>query len=384
MAGRNRWLAALRATQTGWTLVGLTLLLALLLEGGARIVSGVRAWRIGVDYRLGLDALRGTPWIEEYFDELFRSTDLEWRSYVYWRRRPFRGRYVNVDENGFRRTWQDPRTPSTKPIRIFAFGGSTMWGMGARDEFTIASYLAKGLSEATSDARIEVTNFGELGYVSTQGLLSLEVALQRGNVPDVVVFYDGVNDAFSSFQNAVAGSPQNELRRRLSFENLRLAALMELADGSAALAPLLRKVQDGVWLQAYERRTPEQRHALARDTLELYRSNLEIAGALGRRYGFRSLFYWQPNVFSKRRPTDDERGIMEGLDLWREFFQATYEVVRSDGELARDPGFHDLQDVFGDSAQPYYFDCCHTNERANEIVAERMLPDVAALVDVAR
>lgn len=384
MARRDRWLAVLRGVRTGWTMIGLTLLLALLLEGGARIVSAVRAWRIGVDYRLGLDALRGTPWIEEYFEELFRSTRLEWRSYVYWRRRPFAGRYVNVDENGFRRTWQDPRQPGGRPTRIFAFGGSTLWGMGARDEFTIPSLLAKGLAERAPDARIEVTNFAELGYVSTQEVMSLEIALRRGDVPDLVIFYDGVNDVFSSFQNGVAGSPQNETRMRSRYEDSRLAALLDVVEGSAALAPLVKRVQDRAWFAAYERRTRDERDALARDTVEIYESNLAIVDALGRRYGFRSLFYWQPVVFSKQRPTDDERGAVEGLDLWREFFQATYAVARSDDDLVRNPSFHDIQDVFGDSREPYYFDCCHTNERANEVVARRMLRDVAPLVDPGR
>jgi lysophospholipase L1-like esterase len=365
-------------------MVGIALLLALLLEGGARAVAAVRNWRTGGDYRLDLDALRGTPWIGDYFDELFRSTRLEWHSYVYWRRRPFSGRYVNVDENGFRRTWRDP-TPQAgaRPTRIFAFGGSTLWGMGARDEFTVPSCLARQLSERVPGARVEVTNFAELGYVSTQEVISLEVALQRGNVPDLVIFYDGINDVFSSFQNGVAGSPQNETRLRASFEKPALSTLLKLAQGSAALAPLLRWAQDRAWHDAYERRTPDQRSALARDTVGVYKANLALVEALGRRYGFRTLFYWQPVVFSKRRPTGDERDTVAGLDLWREFFEATYAAVRSDEELVRTPGFHDIQDVFGDSAEPYYFDCCHTNERANEIVAWRMLSDVAPLVGVA-
>src|SRR5262245_42032307 len=125
MAGTNRWIRALRGAQTAWTMVGLTLLLALVLEGAARVVTAVRSWRIGGDYRLHHDALAGTPWIEEYFRELFGSTRLAWRPYVYWRRRPFTSRYVNVDEHGLRRSWRDPRAQTGgRPIRVFAFGGS--------------------------------------------------------------------------------------------------------------------------------------------------------------------------------------------------------------------------------------------------------------------
>jgi lysophospholipase L1-like esterase len=365
-------------------MVGLTLLLALLAEGGARIVWAVRGWRTGGDVRLGLEAIRGVPWIEEYFDELFRSTRLEWRSYVYWRRRPFTGRYVNVDENGFRRTWRDPRAkPNARPIRIFVFGGSTLWGMGARDEFTIPSYLAKLLAEHAPGARIEVTNFGELGYVSTQEVLSLQIALQRGDVPDIAIFYHAINDVFSSFQNGRAGSPQNEIRRRVIFENLGLAVLLRIVDVSKALQPLIHRVQDAAWLAAYERRTPDEREALSRETVQVYRANLEMAEALGRHHGFRCLFYWQPVVFSKQRPTADERAIIDRF-IFREFFAATYAIARSDEDLARMSGFHDIEDVFGDRPEPFYFDCCHTNEQSNEIVARRIFGDVAPLIQPGR
>jgi lysophospholipase L1-like esterase len=381
MAEIGRGLRVLRAARTAWVMVGLTLLLALVLEGGARLVTAVRARFVGIDYRARSDALADSPWIEEYFGELFRSTRLEWRSYVYWRRRPFSGRYVNVDEDGFRRTWRAPETDAGgRAVRIFAFGGSTMWGMGARDEFTIPSQLAKLVAEHAPEARVEVTNYGELGYVSTQELVSLELALRRGDVPDVVLFYDAINDVFASFQNGEAGSPQNEVKRQTAFEHLRRAALLDVAFGSAALQPLLQRVQRAAWLDGYARRTPEQRQALARDTLDVIKANLGFAEALGQRYGFRTLAYWQPAVFSKRRPTEGERRTAAKSDLWREFFEATYALAARDPDLARNPAFHDIQDVFGEDPRPYYFDCCHTNERANEVVARRMLADVVPLL----
>jgi hypothetical protein len=143
-------------------------------------------------------------------------------------------------------------------------------------------------------------------------------------------------------------------------------------------------VQDAAWLDAYARRSPEQRQALARDTLGVFKANVDLAEALGRRYGFRTLSYWQPVVYSKRRPTEDELRSVAGLDLWREFFEATYALAARDPDLARNPAFHDIQDVFGDEPRPFYFDCCHTNEQANEVVARRMFEDVAPLVGSSR
>jgi len=66
------------------------------------------------------------------------------------------------------------------PVHLFAFGGSTMWGWGARDDYTIVSYLSKLLDEKGYPA--EVTNYGQLNYVSTQEVIALLRCIQRGNV----------------------------------------------------------------------------------------------------------------------------------------------------------------------------------------------------------
>ena len=46
-----------------------------------------------------------------------------------------------------------------------------------------------------------VVNFGESGFVSTQGVIQLILELQSGNIPDLVIFYDGVNDVYAAYQS---------------------------------------------------------------------------------------------------------------------------------------------------------------------------------------
>ena len=153
-------------------------------------------------------------WVTPYFESLDESAAMRWAPYVYWRRQAYESPYINIDGRGIRRTWQSG--PETIPKRrIFVFGGSAVWGSGARDEFTIPSTLAKTLGQAGVDA--EVTNFGESGYVSTQELLTLLLELREGNVPDVAIFYNGPNDVFAAHQQGVAGLPQNEFNRRAEF-----------------------------------------------------------------------------------------------------------------------------------------------------------------------
>ncbi|MER3445854.1 MAG: hypothetical protein C4291_03015 [Candidatus Dadabacteria bacterium] len=79
------------------------------------------------------------------------------------------------------------------------FGGSTMWGTEARDDFTIPSILSKKLWRR--GIRCDIVNFSGSGYVSTQEVIALLIELQRGNIPNLVIFYDGINDTYSAYQH---------------------------------------------------------------------------------------------------------------------------------------------------------------------------------------
>ncbi|MGO9118307.1 MAG: SGNH/GDSL hydrolase family protein [Desulfomonilaceae bacterium] len=154
---------------------------------------------------------------EGYWDE-YHPYSLRWEPYVYWRRERTEGRYVNVSESGVRRTWTSKTSrTSDGPCRIWCFGGSTMWGDGARDKFTIPSHIAKILSQQMPSTNVEVVNFGEIAYVSTQEFLTLYMKLRQGERPDVVIFYDGVNDVYSAYHNKEVGLPQYEYDRRSDF-----------------------------------------------------------------------------------------------------------------------------------------------------------------------
>src|SRR6202035_4072960 len=105
--------------------------------------------------------------------------------------RPYRSRYFNIGNQGLRVTVGAKPLAGVQdhPIRIFMFGGSTMWGEGARDPYTIPSWL-QGMLNA-SPRPVQVTNYGQDAYVNTQEMLALFEQLRKGNVPDIAIFYDG-------------------------------------------------------------------------------------------------------------------------------------------------------------------------------------------------
>ena len=240
------------------------------------------------DWRARADTYTDPSWVEAYYREFRRSDVLRWRPYVYWRKKPYRGQYINVDSSGLRIT-PGPTSPhrgSGRALRIFMFGGSTLWGTGARDAFTIPAVVASDLRR--SGLSVEVSNFGQSGYVSTQSLVALLLELRAGRRPDVVVFYDGINDTFSAFAQQRIGLPQNEKNRSADF-NLSQASvarlgrlvLRDVANRSATVQLARRVLRrsaggDSLW-------RPSNPDSLATLVVTTYLSNLEVLRALSTR-----------------------------------------------------------------------------------------------------
>lgn len=388
------------AARDGWLVVGISLLMFMFIEGGLRLASSMKArltpHAVANDVGVLTDTYGEATWPREYEAELDRSYKVHWRPYVYWRRKAFQGEHINVDTSGIRLTVRPSSQPaSAAQSKVFMFGGSTMWGTAARDSFTIPSIVASEL--AAAGVAKDVTNFAETGYVSTQAALALLLELRKGNVPDVVIFYDGVNDTFSAYQQQVAGKPLNEYNRVEDFNlsrgfaagRRRQIVLRDVSNG-------LRTVQLSRWL--LQRTGLERVRGTATDTsftlqatrgdtladevVAAYRSNIDMVRALGERHGFKSLFYWQPTIFDKPQLTDFEQARRADMESVAPFFQATAAAIRRSGLSGDTHGFHDLSDIFAEVHDPVFVDWCHLRESGNMIIARRIARDILDLVSV--
>src|SRR5262245_56086849 len=139
---------------------------------------------------------------KEAIDKLLKETwsrPFVYETFTQFKESPYRGDYVNVDENGFRiGKNQGPWPPSPGNLNIFLFGGSTTFGYGVPDHQTIASYLQQFLSDKLG-REVRVYNFGRGFYYSTQERILLEKLLSSGFHPDLAVFIDGYNDFMYRF-----------------------------------------------------------------------------------------------------------------------------------------------------------------------------------------
>lgn len=320
---------------------------------------------------LEADAYSEADWVEPYLNDYFRIR-LRWEPYLYWRRRPFESQWINVDEQGIRRTAPGRVAPAgEKTPRIFVFGGSTTWGEGARDDATIPSHLARTLAEAGIPA--EVVNMGEGGYVSTQELIWLLRELQQGNVPDIALFYNGLNDMYSAAQSGEAGIPQNEWNRRAEFNvSFRRIQVLELAlfgpRTGLYTARLLHRIRMGDGGGA-----PELPEGLAREVADVYLSNLRTIEALGEAYGFTPLVFWQPVLYNKPLRTPFEESLKETQPAHFEpFFDEAEGYMLQAFEEQDLPFVHYIGDLFAERADPFYIDFAHVSEVGNRMIAERI------------
>jgi lysophospholipase L1-like esterase len=390
----SAWVSVRRAVRDGWLVLGIAALLFLALEGTVRGLA-----RVGVlapapstpslDPRANADTYRDREAARAYFDEFRRSDTAQWSPYTYWRRLPFSGRLINVDRDGLRVT-PAPTAADVGPdaLTIWVFGGSTVWGTGAEDEATIPSRIQQGLRARGIPA--VVTNFGESGYVSTQEVVMLIRALQERAAPDVVLFYDGINDSFSAWQQQEAGLPQNEFNRVAEFNLSQLSAasrrrrllLRDVAYGSEVVRrarALLASSRAAAPADAAAG-VPARDSMLLAKVVSTYLANRTIVQALGAQYGFSSVFVWQPSIFEKASLTPYEQSQRDAMPGFGPFYQAVTRALRrvvADSSTSRD--VVDLSTSLQDVREPLFIDWCHLGETGNALMAEQIVDRLVRL-----
>jgi lysophospholipase L1-like esterase len=378
---------AAAALRTFWLLLGLSLLLLLTLEAALRGVFALKdcvGKPTSPDPRVLRDGYAGETWPIDHARELEALSD-RWEPYVYFRQRPFAGKTITIDSLGRRAVWRPTSVDGQiAPLKILTLGGSSLWGFGARDDQTIPSLLARTLHERGIAA--EIRNLAEIGYVNTQELVALVRELQGGYRPDVVLFYDGVNDTTSAL---LAGEPTlttNEVNRRREFNLLQSpgrmsAALVGRLVANSALQRLAESISRRVLgPPANPHPVPADPAVLARGVVDGYRANIGVVDALAKAYGFRPLFVWQPVVFAKAKPTPFEREEAAKYAWTEPIFAEVAREVRNAADLKARRDFVDLSDVFRETDPLVFIDYCHTTEAGNARIAEAVLAHLVEMI----
>ncbi len=207
--------------------------------------------------------------------------------YTLFKERPFKGKYVNVSENGFRIVKdQGPWPPDTNNFNIFLFGGSTTFNYGVPDDHTIASRIQQCLSLSLRNKRVCVYNFGRGNYFSSQERVLFEKLLSNGYMSDLAIFIDGINDFYYYNDEPLYTD--------------KLARFVETGGGILFRIPLLKLLEElrgnnkhsdlALDLNEEKYNKPD----LINDTINRYLANKKLMENAGKAFGVKTLFVWQP------------------------------------------------------------------------------------------
>jgi lysophospholipase L1-like esterase len=333
------------------------------------------------DIRANSPYYRSQPWAAQFWREFIASRKSQYQPHVLWRRAPMAGQTINIDARGIR------VTPGAECIagsfKVFAFGGSNMWGTGSPDWATIPAYLQSGL-KTLKHGPICVVNFGESGFTSTQGVIELMVQLQAGNIPDVTISFDGSNDIFAAYQSGRAGLNENNDQLAARFERrevpkknpvialLELSSLHDLAVSLVTKLRLRPEVPSAPKIVTYATKGIDPAN-LADSIVQTYRGNYNIVGGLAQRYGFKSFFFWPPYIaVGKKALTPDEAELKHAVDpALTKLYLLAYRKIELLAPQQKNLLY--LGGIFDGYEPLLWLDDVHVTPVGNKLIAQRML-----------
>ena len=292
--------------------------------------------------------------------------------YFHWRRPSLHTKYTNVDDAGIRKTIKHPNKNAKK---VFVMGGSTTWSTGAPDDMTIPSILQRLLGPD-----YDVYNLGETAFVAAQELNYLLKKLADGDVPDIVIFYDGNNDGYAgAYSPGIPRDPLNlrqyEMIKQKGFvyNGIRYIFYKRL-NYSILFDWISKKVEksndDKLWDQNIKGREKE----LVSQVVNYYEAHIRQVKALSREYGFQVYFFWQPHLLNLSRNVHPyEQEIINNSAPGRvESQRQVYLQAKERFSNREDEDIFFLGDVLNESKEPIFIDWSHISPRGNQIIAEKM------------
>ncbi len=311
--------------------------------------------------------------------------------FVVWRSNPIINcDSITINEDGFRLTPEASRNPDA--FSVLMLGGSAMWGAGVSDSRTIAAYLQRDLSELI-DKPVAVFNLAQPGHSTTQEVIELMLQLRNGNIPDLVIFYDGFNDVWGAYENGLAGVHH-------SLESI--AGRVEGTDEALGIMPLWEIIltKTNTWLLVTSLRS---KGILSQETVEIptyrtmginfdtltsqvvsvYFGNCRVVEALADFYEFDCLFIWHPTIWTGDKALTDREHIFYegghesflagGDPAFKELLEASFDLFEE--SITDSTRYFSFRTIFDKIEDGVYFDYsgAHVSAKANEMIAEELI-----------
>jgi lysophospholipase L1-like esterase len=265
----------------------------------------------------------------------------------------------------------DPRRNRT----VWMFGGSTVRGNAHVDENkTLPAFLAKFLNEHAKPRHCSVANLGENGFNSLlESKYLAKMLTQSTSAPQVVIFYDGANDAF---QYAEYRDPQGHVGYR------RLKAFVESYRRSwgGILKPLNAAIHASYTNELLDR-ISMFRAPVLQDSPDLEKMvehgvrRYDYVARTADCYGARFVLIWQPILWAEKCEQagvkESEKALfvdMNNFPVLRQSIGNTYDALEK--ALGDRPYFVTLRNALCNRSTGLYWpDGIHLKPEGNELMA---------------
>jgi hypothetical protein len=310
-----------------------------------------------------LPSLRMHPWVVKHLTE-FGNLKTLYQDYTIWRRAPFKGETITINEQGHRVHGINTNQGASQ---TWFFGGSSMWGYGVNDENTIPAIF-----EQLTNAKAK--NFGEVGYTAHQSLNSLEREAVAQPWPNNVIFYDGVNDVLHKCReenNYFSSAQEYIIKMRLEEDKSTLLSSNEnvvfsLKRPFEPIIMVFRRLMSSSDMNEVKYdgdADPKKRRQIA----EAMYNDWLAAKMFTEAGGARFYAVLQPVAFIGS-PNADYLPEVNNLKSLKHQYEILYQEFR---RVLSEKRFEylDLTGLFNDG-NDYYIDFCHLNPEGNKLVAQ--------------
>jgi hypothetical protein len=304
-------------------------------------------------------AYQGQDWYGEYladFGWLFRE-DVAWRPLDQYRLRDVTTRHVNVIDRE-RRSWVAPPC-SCRRLSVWLYGGSAAFGLGQRDEHTIASHLAR-IAHAEG-ITVDVHNRGMPGDLHWNAAQRFAWDLVEDPPPDLVLFYDGANELWGA--HSLNQEELGDIRRPIDPLVEDIWRELDRVPDQVPPGPA------GAELQGDLPARPLSTAETGRLAADRYDRSRKLSSDTATANGLPIRWYWQPSRVSRPLVAAEPHGDDSTEAYLREFYGSAAAALPDD--------VVDLSDVFSQTTEPLFSDEVHHNEEGARLVALALYRNLA-------
>lgn len=336
-------------------------------------------------YKIYMESKSSDHEVSQYDDinlSEVRKLKTEYKDFIVWRRKDHRSQDINIT-NGVRFT---PKEYDEEKTAIWFFGGSTTWGYGVSDKETYPYYVGKRL-------KYKVENFGETGYVARQSLAYLNNLFinQDYEIPEKIVFYDGVNDVTHRCRSEINGlATDREFYINNKVQDVQVLGtskhIFSFQSTFNQLIKFTELVSNKIFLSRQEREKlyasdlfncvsdKDKADYIARTLVSTWTAAKDLANSNGAQF----LAVLQPHAYTNKYAMNDDNLNLDSDKMIAVSLQfpAVYPLIKKYAQQA-EIEFIDAS-AFLDNCSDCYFDFCHLRPSGNEKIATFIAQNLSA------